>query len=106
MNLYRIYPTLWNDGMCSMAQTVYAIDRQPPSPLKVACSSHPKEDPISFWESQTFFRILPPEDQGPKASVSWAKLPSWISYALQNGYTLQGDLSRLKPYSDIYIMGP
>lgn len=107
MNIYRIYPTLWNDGMCQLAQTVYAVDRAPPpNTFKTSCSARPKEDPAYYWDNQTFQRLLPPGQQPTYAAVTWPLLPVWLSYVQTLGYTLQTDLSALKPYKDIYIMGP
>ena len=104
MNVYRIYPTLWNDGMCMQAQTVYAIDRASPV-IKTACSHRPKEDPSYYWDNQTFQRLLPPENtMQPYAAVSWSTLPAWISWATANGYSVPMD--GVKPFSDIFITGP
>lgn len=114
MNVYRIYPTLWNDGICSQAQTVYAIDRQPPrDTFPTSCSSRPKEDPAAYWDAPTFQRLLPPiGDAGccyqPSQlnAVTWATLPSWLSFVQTKGYTLATELGKLKPYIDVYITGP
>lgn len=103
MNVYRIFPVLWNDGIDNTAITVYGIDRDSPV-LKTACSKRVKEDPAYYWDSSTFHRLVPYTNE--KNYVSWATLPAWLSYARNLGYTLEGDLSRLKPYSDIYITGP
>jgi len=102
MNIYRIYPTLWNDGMCQLAQTVYAVDRQPPPNMFLtSCSARPKEDPAYYWDNQTFFRLVL---QG--RPVTWSSIPAWLSYVQTFGYTVQTDLSTLKPHKDIYINGP
>ena len=112
MNTYRIYPVLWSGSSCQQAQTVYAVDRQPPLPgFPTACSSRPKEDPASTWDSSTFQRLLPPAGSScyqpaSLAAVTWSTLPAWLSYAQGIGYTLASDLSKLKPYSDLYITGP
>jgi len=112
-NIYRIYPVLWNDGICKQAQTVYAIDRSPPpNTFMTICSSRPKEDPAYYWDNPVFQRLLPePNRSGcyqPSQlnSVRWGCLPAWLSYIRQFGYTVQGDLSSLKPFKDIYIEGP
>lgn len=114
-NIYRIFPTLWEGSACAGAQTVYAIDRNPGDTIRTACSSRPREDPASVWDNTTFWRLLPPPDSfggccqpAQYNSVTWAGLPTWISWALSQGYTLQGDmnLSKLKPYGDFYIVGP
>lgn len=103
MNVYRIFPVLWNDGIEKNALTVYGIDRVSPV-LKTTCSKRVKEDPAYYWDDSTFQRIFPTASD--KNYVTWATLPSWLSYARSVGYMLEGDLSRLKPYSDIYITGP
>lgn len=101
MPVYRLYPTLWNDGTNMMAQTVYAIDRTPPL-LTTICSRRPCEDPSFYWLGPVFQRIVP-QDAYCNA-VTWATLPSWLSYASSLGYTYT--LDAVKPYSDIYITGP
>ena len=114
MNIYRIFPVLWNDGICQKAQTVYGIDRAPSlTTFKTSCSARVKEDPASSWAEPTYQRLLPmPASstccyQPPSLNaVTWANLPAWLSYAQSIGYTLQIDFSKLKPYSDIYILGP
>jgi hypothetical protein len=114
-NIYRIFPVLWNDGICKQAQTVYACDRAPPpNTFATQCSSRPKEDPAYYWDNATFQRLLPPPDGGPGCcyqpaslnAVTWPQLPAWLSYVQSKGYTLNVDFSRLKPYSDLYISGP
>ena len=112
-NLYRIYPVLWNDGLCDQAQTVYAIDRQPPeNTFPTCCSKRPKEDPAYYWDNPTFHRILPVPNSSacyqPVSlnSVRWSCLPRWISYIGSLGYVIQGDISSLNPLKDFYIIGP
>jgi hypothetical protein len=111
-NLYRVYPTLW-DGQgngCFGGQTVYAIDRTPAA-IPTACSSRPRADPASTWDSPTFQRLLPPPGSpgcwGNQNAVTWATLPAWISYIQTLGYTLAENtsLGKLKPYGDLYIVG-
>jgi hypothetical protein len=117
MNLYRIFPVLWNDGNGGnqqQAQTIYGIDRAPPSgTFPTCCCARPKEDPAYYWDNATFQRILPPPNipgccyQPPSTyGVNWALLPAWLSYIQQFGYVVSVDFSKLKPYSDIYITGP
>lgn len=109
-NIYRISPFLWNDATqsqnCGMAQTIYGIDRAPTN-LKTLCAARPKEDPASYWDGPTIARLVMPL---PMASynqpVTWSTLPQWLSYAQSQGYTIVGDLGKLKPYSEIYISGP
>lgn len=113
-NVYRIYPTLWNDGICQMAQTVYAADRQPPpNTFATTCSRRTEKDPAYYWENPTFQRLCtPPNTTGTCCqpavlnSVTWPILPAWLSYVQSLGYTVTSDLSLLKPFSDIYISGP
>jgi hypothetical protein len=38
--------------------------------------------------------------------VTWSSLFAWIRYAATLGYTVEGDLSKLKAYSDVYVRGP
>lgn len=110
--LYRIYPVLWNDGICSQAQTIYAIDRAPPAgTFPTACSSRPKEDPAYYWDSSSFQRLLPPTtgdccQPAGRNAVTWSTLPAWLSSVQTYGYTLTVDLSRLTPHRDLYITGP
>lgn len=114
MNLYRVFPVLWNDGICKQAATVYGIDRVPSGgAIPTACSSRVREDPAYHWASSTFYRLLPPPDVvvgccngSVAAAVTWETLPAWLSSVQMQGYTVEGDLSRMKPYSDIYIRGP
>jgi hypothetical protein len=117
-NLYRLYPTLWNDGdgQCQQALTVYAVDCGIAKPLfPTACSRRPSEDPAYSWAAPTFQRILPPSppgglgspgNYGALTSVGWSGLIGWIQSVAPLGYVIQGDLSRLKAYSDVYILGP
>lgn len=104
MNVYRIYPTLWNDGICRQAQTVYAIDRAAPN-IQTACSRRPKEDPSYYWDNQIFQRLLPPPPTQSSAAVTWPTLPAWLSWAKSQGYSVTMD-STIKPFSDIFITGP
>jgi hypothetical protein len=113
-NIYRIFPVLWNDGICAQAATVYAIDRSGPV-IPTSCSHYVKEDPAYYWSGEgggNFQRILPPRPPSgcyqPPAlnAVTWPMLPAWLSYVQTLGYTVTSDLSKLKPYSDLYITGP
>ena len=108
-NIYRIIPFLWNDATpnqnCSMALTIYGIDRAPANPnLKTVCSSRPKEDPASYWDGRTLARLILP-NSGYNEPVTWTTLPQWISFALSQGYTIVGDLGNLKPNTEFYISG-
>jgi len=111
-NMYRIYPTLWEGQGCVGGQTVYAIDRTPSNLLPTACSSRPRADPASTWDSPTFQRLLPPPNTGGcwggTQAVTWSMLPAWISYAMTLGYSLAENtsLGKLKPYGDLWIVGP
>lgn len=112
-NIYRIFPVLWNDGICRQAQTVYAIDRASPV-IPSSCSSYVREDPAYYWTNAngTFQRLLPPTNCGTcyqppmLNAVTWPGIPAWLSYIQTLGYSVTTDLSTLKPYSDIYITGP
>ncbi len=117
-NIYRIYPTLWEGQGCVGGQTVYAVDRAPPAAggFPTACSARPRADPASAWDSPTFQRLLPPAGSGwgsfgcgvAGAAVTWSTLPAWLSYVQGLGYVLAENtsLGKLKPYGDVYIVGP
>jgi hypothetical protein len=112
-NLYRLYPTLWNDGdgQDQQALTVYAVDCCGAPLFPTACSRRPCEDPAASWSSPTFQRLLPPSPPipgtyGSLTSVTWGSLFAWIRYATTLGYTVQGDLGKIKAYSDVYVLGP
>ena len=114
-NIYRIYPTLWDGSSCGGALNVYAVDRAPPSGgFKTTCSQRPRADPASVWNGPTFQRLLPPPDSygscwgGGPAAVTWATLPGWISWIQTLGYTLAegSSLQKLKPYGELYVVGP
>lgn len=117
-NIYRIYPQLWSEGACWQAQTVYAIDRQPPpNTFPTQCSRRQSEDPSYWYDSMTFQRILPPpQDSGFSQTccyqssswnaVTWRTLPLWLSYVQSVGYTVTTNLSDLTPFTSIYISGP
>jgi hypothetical protein len=114
--MYRIFPVLWEGPGCVGTKTVYAVDRQPPTgTFPTACASRPREDPASSWDSSTFWRILPAPDSvsgccSPASanSVAWPNLMSWISWVQTLGYSIapNTNMSALKPYSDLYIVGP
>jgi hypothetical protein len=115
-NIYRVYPVLWEGPGCAGAQTVYAVDRQPPSgTFPVQCASRPTEDPASVWDNRTFWRILPPPDSvsgccqpASFAAVTWATLTGWLSWIQTKGYSLapNTDMSRIRPHGEVYIVGP
>lgn len=104
LNIYRIFPVLWE------TQTVYGIDRTPASAsIPTSCSTRVKEDPAYAWDGSTFQRLLPPHTHASMfdiQAITWKTLPQWLSYVQSIGYTLNVDFSKLKPYSDIYISGP
>jgi hypothetical protein len=113
-NIYRIFPVLWNDGICKQAQTVYAIDRTSPV-IPTSCSHYVREDPAYYWTNSggNFQRLLPPPAVNGSCyqpsqlnSVNWPMIPVWLSYIQSLGYVVTTDLSKLKPHSDIYITGP
>ena len=115
-NIYRIYPQLWSQGGCFQAQTVYAIDRQPPpNTFQTQCSTRQYDDPAYWYEGNNFQRILPPPAgfsqqccfQSPSwNAVTWRSIPLWLSYVQSVGYTVTTDLSTLTPFTSIYISGP
>lgn len=94
--IYRIFPFLWNDV------TIYGIDRTP-SNLKTQCTSRPKEDPAYYWGSSVQRLCLSDTDTG---NVTWFTIPVWLSYASTQGYSIVGDLGRLKPNTEFFISGP
>ncbi len=87
--------------------TIYGIDRAPAN-LKTQCSSRPKEDPAAYWDGRTIARLILPNTANANYNepVTWASLPQWLSYALAQGYTIVGDLGKLKPNTEFYISGP
>ena len=115
-NIYRIFPQLWSQGGCFQAQTVYAIDRQPPpNTFQTQCSTRQYDDPAYWYEGNTFQRILPPPAgfsqqccfQSPSwNAVTWRSIPLWLSYVQSVGYSVTTDLSTLTPFTSIYISGP
>ena len=115
-NIYRIFPQLWSQDGCFQAQTVYAIDRQPPpNTFPTQCSTRQYDDPAYWYEGNNFQRILPPPAgfsqqccfQSPSwNAVTWRSLPLWLSYVQSVGYTVTTDLSTLSPFTSIYISGP
>ena len=115
-NIYRIFPQLWSQGGCFQAQTVYAIDRQPPpNTFQTQCSTRQYDDPAYWYEGNTFQRILPPPAgfsqqccfQSPSwNAITWRSLPLWLSYVQSVGYTVTTDLSAITPFASIYISGP
>lgn len=106
-NIYRIIPFLWNDATynqnCQMAMTIYGVDRAPAN-LKTICSSRPKEDPASYWDGRTLARLILP-NASYNEPVTWSTLPQWLSYAQAQGYTIVGDLGKVKPNTEFYISG-
>jgi hypothetical protein len=116
MNIYRIFPVLWEGKGCVESQTVYAIDREPPAgAFPTACATRSKDDPATIWDSRTFWRLLPPPDSvggccGGDAlgSVTWANITHWFSWIANLGYSLAPNtsLQHIRPHGDIYIVGP
>jgi hypothetical protein len=112
-NLYRVYPTLYEGRGCVQAQTVYAIDRVPPSLAStIKCARRDSSDPLYYSNGQTFNRLTLSNSSccyGPgDDSVTFNNLSQWISYAMSNGYSLASMemLTKLNPFKDIYILGP
>ena len=113
MSIYRVFPTLWEGQGACQGQTVYAVDRKPAN-IPTSCSARPRADPAATWDAPTFERLLPPTGStssgcwGTQQVVTWATLPAWISYAMTLGYTLAENtsLGKLKPYGELYIVGP
>ena len=94
---YRLSPVLWDSVPGQHTATVYGIDRMPLGPLSafVTCCSRCKDDPAWFWAGAHFFRLVMPPGEtgccmGPQDignGVVWAQLPSWMSWAISNGYS-------------------
>ena len=111
--LYKIYPTLYEGRGCVQAQTVYAIDRVPSAlSTTIKCARRDNSDPLYYSLGQTFNRLTLPNNTGCYGpgddSVTFGNLTEWISYAMENGYTLTSMeiLTKLTPFKDIYILGP
>jgi hypothetical protein len=103
-NLYRLTPTLWNDATYTNQQalTVYAVYGVNNSTLfTTTCARRPSADPAYSWDSPTFSALLL-----SNTAVTWFSFIPWLQSVSSLGYTVQGDISRLKAYSDIYVMGP
>jgi hypothetical protein len=113
-NIYRIYPQLWSQGGCWEAQTVYAIDRQPPpGTFPTQCSTRQQEDPAYWYAGSNFQRLIPPSENAQNCcfqspswnAVTWRNLTQWMSYVQTRGYTITTNLDTITPFSSIYIRG-
>ena len=98
--MYRIFPVLWTEGQES--KMVYAIDRSAPD-IRSICSRREKEDPAYYWDAPIFQRLVMPDSLAMGNSVTWERLPAWLSYVQTLQYTVQTSLSSLAPYGDVYI---
>ncbi len=108
MNIYRIFPVLWNDASNTDMQSrnIYAADRAPPAGgFPTTCARRVGADPASSWDGATFQRLVSPPGANA-AYVTWATLPAWLSWIQTIGYTIKSDLSQLQAYSDVYVCGP
>lgn len=99
--LYALQPFLWTQNPCTQALTIYSISPCG-SRLPSACSARPQEDPAYYWDNPTLQRILMPNRTD---SVTWTTLPTWLSFAETQGYTIVSDICSLTPFSTIYIRG-
>jgi hypothetical protein len=53
MNIYRIFPVLWNDASNTDMQSrnIYAVDRAPPAGgFPTTCARRVGADPASSWD--------------------------------------------------------
>ena len=115
---YRISPVLWDSVPGQHTATVYSIDRVPEGPLAkyVTCTARCKDDPSYWWAGSTFFRLIMPSGvtsccSGPQDignGVVYSQLPSWISWAMEQGYTLPPNFqfSKIKPMDDLTLIYP
>lgn len=113
---YRLFPVLWDSIPGRYSATVYGIDRMPDGPLAkfVSCTPRCKEDPAWWWAGPTYFRLVMPAGitgccMGPqdiKDAVVWAQLPSWISWAMSQGYSFGDNFSfaEISPSNDITLI--
>jgi len=95
--MYRIFPVLWTEG--NESKMVYAIDRSSPD-FRSTCSRREKEDPAYYWDAPIFQRLIMPDSGN---SVTWERLPAWLSYVQALSYTIQTNLSSLAPHGEVYI---
>jgi hypothetical protein len=113
---YRIAPVLWDSIPGQHTATVYCIDRMPEGPLAafVKCCPRCKDDPAWWWAGPTFLRLVLPPGlggccMGPQDisdSVVWALLPTWLSWVLGQGYTVNDGFSFSKtgPMDEITLI--
>ena len=113
---YKISPILWDNIPGRYAATVYGIDRMPDGPLAkfVTCCPRSRDDPAWYWAGPNYMRLVMPPGingccMGPQDisdAVVWSQLPSWISWALSQGYSLPDNFkfSDIKPLDDITLI--
>jgi hypothetical protein len=113
---YRISPVLWDSVPGQYTATVYSIDRIPEGPLRnyVTCNARCKDDPAYWWAGSSFLRLVMPPDlrdccAGPQNianGVVYAQLPSWISWATSQGYSLPDNFqfNKIRPTDDITLI--
>ena len=113
---YRLMPVLWDSVPGQYTATCYGIDRMPEGPLAdfVTCVPRCRDDPAWTWAGPTFLRLRMPPGinaccMGPQDisdGVVWSLLPSWISWALEQGYSLSDDFSfnKLNPYDELTLI--
>lgn len=116
MQYYRLSPVLWDSIPGQYTATVYSIDRMPEGPLQryVTCTARCKDDPAYWWAGSTFLRLVMPPGltgccSGPqdiRDAVVHVQLPTWISWALSQGYTVPDNFqfSKIKPSDDITLI--
>ena len=115
---YRLSPVLWDRVPGQYTASVYSVDRMPEGPLAqyVSCTARCKDDPAYWWAGSTFLRLVMPAGVGGCCSgpqdigngVVYAQIPSWISWALGQGYQLPNDFqfSKIGPQDDITLIWP
>jgi len=113
---YRLTPVLWDSVPGRHTATVYGIDRMPEGPLSqyVTCCPRCKDDPAWTWAGPVFLRLVMPDGvtgccMGPQDisnGVVWPQLPSWLSWAMSQGYSLADDFSfsKIGPMDEITLM--
>ena len=111
IQMYRLSPVLWDSVPGQHTATVYGIDRFPEGPLAkfVTCCSRCKDDPAYWWAGPTWLRLIMPVQgccSGPQDignGVPWSLFPTWLSWAMSNGYTVQENFKFI-PGQDITII--
>jgi hypothetical protein len=111
---YRLSPILWDNVPGKYTATVYGIDRMPDGPLAqyVRCCSRCKDDPSYTWAGSTYFRLVMPPGlgsccNGPQNigdAVVWATLPTWLTWAESQGYTLADSIDKIDPLRDFTLI--